>query len=162
MLFLHRLLPSATGPLEAAEPRHARPTRQHEMLSAKERVPAPNSATGGVERSPPGEVLLGPRERSGSPGREGFSIFSEALFSRDCFLSFSFGFSVVWKTFFRGWKLSSPREYIVVFPGILLGGRASSLLPTGHWFEPRLLSSFFCSWPFYMGFSVASFSPFCR
>ena len=64
-----------------------RPTSQHNVLSAKERAPTPNSASGGgVERSPPGDGLLGPREMSGSSGREGFPTYSGAFPFR-CFVS---------------------------------------------------------------------------
>ena len=73
-------LPGATGAPAAARPRHARRTWQHKVLSAKERAPTPNSTSGGgVERRPPGDDLLGHRERSVSLGGEKFPPFSEAF-----------------------------------------------------------------------------------
>ena len=72
-------LPSATGPPAAARRCHARPTQQPSVSPAKERAPPSNSAARGVERCPPGDGLLDPRDGDGSPGREGFPSFSEAF-----------------------------------------------------------------------------------
>ena len=52
---------------------------------------------GDIDRSPPGDVLLSPRERSGSLGRVRVPTFSEAFPSRDFFRVL--GFSIVWKAF---------------------------------------------------------------
>ena len=60
---------------------------------------------GGVERSPLGDGLLGPRERSGSPGREGFPTFSGAF---SFFLSPCLGFQLYGRRFFWGYYIIPP------------------------------------------------------
>ena len=68
--FEHRPLPSATAPAP------------HDSTRCHRRKNGPEHRTrraGGVERSPPGDGVLGPRERIGSPGREEFPTFSEGF-----------------------------------------------------------------------------------
>ena len=57
-------LPSATGPVATARPRHPRLTWQHKVLSAKERTPTLSSSSGGRRKEP----SRGWRARS--PGKE--------------------------------------------------------------------------------------------
>ena len=52
MPFLHRLLPSAAKPPAAARTRHARPTRQHKVSSAKEPAPSSHLASRGRRKEP--------------------------------------------------------------------------------------------------------------
>ena len=46
------VLPGATAPPAAARPSHARPTVRHKVLSAKERAPTQNSASGKPRKEP--------------------------------------------------------------------------------------------------------------
>ena len=57
-------LPSATRPLAAAQPRHARPTQQPSVSPAKERAP-PSSSASGRRRTVPsrGRVVWSPAKR---------------------------------------------------------------------------------------------------
>ena len=77
------MLPNATGPPASARPRHALLTWQHKVYQRKNGPQSQIRRAGGVERSPPGDGFLDPRERSGSAGGEGFLTLSEAFPSRD-------------------------------------------------------------------------------
>ena len=114
------------APPEPPRPRHRATPAPHGNTRYGRRKNGPQRQTRrarGVERSPPGDGLLGPRERSGSPGREGFPTFSEAS---GIFFSCSLlEASVLWKPFFCGDEtLSSPGD-IVSYPRVFrLSGRA--------------------------------------
>ena len=92
------------APPEPPRPRHRATPAPHGNTRYGRRKNGPQRQTRrarGVERSPPGDGLLGPRERS---GREGFPTFSEVFPSRDVFRVSLFRVSIVWKTFLRGWN----------------------------------------------------------
>ena len=93
------VLSSATGPPAAARPRHARLTWQHKALSGKERAQRQTQRARCIERSPLGDGFLGPRERSGSPGRDEFPTFSEVFPFRDFFRIPCLGFQLYGRIF---------------------------------------------------------------
>ena len=106
---------------------------------------------------------VGPRERSGFPGRERFPTFSDDFPLRDFFRVPCSRFSL-WKAIFPGMEhYHPPWKYFrsILFPRVFwLSGRAPTSVRTGPWFEPRLSSCFFAFAFFCMGFSITSFRPY--
>ena len=99
-------LPNATGPPAAAWPPRATPAA-HSSRRCPRRKTGRRRLTrraGGVGRFPPGDNLLGPRERRGSRGRKWFPSFSEAFSSRtwDFFPCPRFGVSACMEGVFSG------------------------------------------------------------
>ena len=99
---------------------------------------------GGVERSPPGDCLLGPWERSVPRGGRGFQHWrcspAGVFFCVPCC-----GFQLYGRRIFPGMEhYNSPSGVFFRIPVFLAQRRASDSVHTGRqWFEPRLLSSFF-------------------
>ena len=91
-------LPSATGPPRPQDRSTPAPHGSARCSRSQRRT----RRTGGVERSPPGDGLLGPRERSESAWREGFPTFSEAFPSRILFRVPWSGFQLYGRRTFRG------------------------------------------------------------
>ena len=87
MLRWETAFPSATRPPAAARQRHGYPTWQHNVPSAEQQAPTPNSASGGRRK----ELSRG--RLAHSPGKEpirrgeGFPSFSEAFSSRGLFFA---------------------------------------------------------------------------
>ena len=107
------------APPEPPRPRHRATPAPHGNTRYGRRKNGPQRQTRrarGVERSPPGDGLLGPRERS---GREGFPTFSEVFPSRDVFRVSCLGFPLYGRRFYGDGTLSSPRGYFFVSPGVL-------------------------------------------
>ena len=151
-------LTSATRPRAAATPRHVAAPRPPHMAARQsligERTGPTPTKLGDGGASPPGTACSVPGKGADPRGGRGFQYFQcfPGIFS--CPLS---GVSIVWKASFPGNRtLSSPAVYFFVSPGIVYFGsavRESDSVPTGQWFEPRLLLfiSFFC-----VGFSMTS------
>ena len=103
-------LPGVTRPLAAAQPRHARPTQQPSEAPAEERVPKPNSASGGREKAPSRGRLArsqgcrGRLARSPGcgriPGKGGVSIISRGMLLPGIALSCP----LLWVPFVNVWK----------------------------------------------------------
>ena len=115
-------LPGVTRPLAAAQPRHARPTQQPSEAPAEERVPKPNSASGGREKAPSRGRLArsqgcrGRLARSPGcgriPGKGGVSITSGGIsISEFIFVPPFFRFHLyIWRFFRGGTYLSLPGD----------------------------------------------------
>ena len=151
----------------------------HESTRCHRRKNEPQCQTrraGGVERSPPGDGLLGPRDWSVSAGREvvlpgtacsvpgigayprggrGFQHFRRRLPAGAFFVSPSLGFQLYGRLFSGDETFSSPLPGIFFrVPGCLgsaVEQSAQLCTDTGLWFEPRL-SSFIFSRFFYVFF----------
>ena len=95
---------------------HAHPT-QPSVFPSKERAPPSNSASGGLERCPPGDGLIDPPDGGVSPGREGFPTFLEACPSRFFRVSPALGFRSYGRSFalFSGMKHYHPRDSVPLF-----------------------------------------------
>ena len=146
--------PAARGRATAPRALH---TAGHTVLSAKERVPTPYSASGERRKEPcGGRLARSPgKERIPEDGRV-FNIVGGVSLA-GFFSCPLFGVSLVRKTFFffQGWNIiTHPPGIFFSHPQVFwFSGRTSDSVPTGQWFEPRLPSIFFFF--FFMGFSFS-------
>ena len=133
-------------PTPAERPRHARPTRQHKVLSAKGQASTPNSASGGRRTDPSrGRIDRSPGTEEIAGGGGVSSIFGGVSLQRFCLSCLLVGVSIVWKAFFSGNRTlyHPPRGYSIRIPGYFRSAVESDSVRTGQWFEPCLLSFFF-------------------